>query len=109
MRRIEGGKVRSVVSAIKARQVAVDGHSGATCSNGKGTWPVTIVPVGTDGDISRIAAAYDTYGSGGSGCLEVELYSRPVGNGKGDIAAHVYCLCLQSGGTREKPYDEGEC
>ena len=107
MRRVEGGEVTVVVAAFESYYIAVDGHSGSSGGNGKGTYVVAIVPAGADGDVLRIAAAYDTYGSTGSGCLEVELYRRSVGNGKGDIAAHVY-LCLQSGGTREKPYDEGE-
>ena len=103
MRWVEGGKVCTVAAAIEACYIAVDGHSGAAGGIGGSA----IIPVGVDSDIFSIAAAYDTYGGTGSGCLEVELYRRVFFDGKGDIAAHVY-LCLQSGGTRKKPCDEGE-
>ena len=86
VRRIEGSEVCSVVAAIEARQVAVDGHSGSSGSNCKGTWITAVVPIGgANSNILRIAAAYDTYWSTLGGRQEVELYSRPVGNGKGEI------------------------
>ena len=107
MRQVEFGDICSVNAAIEANYIAIDFHLGTVGSNCKGTWGVAIVPASTDCDVLRIAAAYDTYGCTGSGCHEVETYSLAAFNGKGDIAAHVY-LCLQSGGTREKPYDEGE-
>ena len=50
---------------------------------------MAVVPVGADCDVLRIAAAYDTYGSTGSGCLEVEPYRRVFCDGKGDIAIHI--------------------
>ena len=103
MRWVEGGEVCTVAAAIESGYITVDGHSSATGGVGGSAYPI-----GADCDILCIAAAYDTYGSAVSGCLEVERYRRVFGDGKGDIAAHVYCLCLQSGGTCEKPYDEGE-
>jgi hypothetical protein len=102
VRRVEGGEVCSILGAIEANQVAVDGHSGATGGVGG-----SACPAGTDGDVLRIAAAYYTYGGNVGSSPEVEAYRLAVFDGKGDIAAHVY-LCLQSGGTCEKPYDEGE-
>ena len=50
---------------------------------------VRFAPYAVDDVILCIATAYDTYGSIGCGCLEVELYRRPVGDGKGDIAIHI--------------------
>ena len=84
MRRVEGGEVCSVFLAIEANQVAVDSHSRSIGGVGGNT-----CPIGADCDVLRIAAAYDTHGSAGCGRLKVELYSRSVGNGKGDIAAHI--------------------
>jgi len=103
VRHVEGGEVCSVSIAIEANYIAIDGHSGATGGVGG-----RAIPVGVDGDVLRIATAYDTYGSTLGSCREDEPYRRVFSHGKGDIAAHVYCLCLHSGGTREKPYCEGK-
>ena len=100
MRWVEGGKVCTVAAATEACYIAVDGHSGA--AGGVGGYAF---PVGADGDILRIAAAYYTYGSAHSGRLEVELYTLTVFDGKGDIAVHirlgVWCaadVCTRSSG-----------
>ena len=60
MRWVETGDVLSVIVAIEADYIAVDGHSGAVGGVGG-----TDLPAGADGDVLRIAAAYDTYGSTG--------------------------------------------
>jgi len=103
VRYVDGGDSFKVFAAIEARYIAVDSHRGAVGF----VFYVACHPVFIDGKGSIAATTHYLYGSTRSGCLEVELYLSTVGNGKGDVAAHVYCLCL-SGGTREKPYCEGE-
>ena len=101
MRRVEDGEVYSVFGAIEARYIAIDFHLGTLGSNCKSTWTIAVVPIGADCDVLRIATAYDTYGSGGSGCLEVELYRRVFFDGKGDIAIHIKLrarICTRSSG-----------
>ena len=66
--------------AHKFCYIAVYSHSGTVGGIGG-----SAIPVGVDGDVLRIAAAYDTYGSTIGGYIEVELYRRSVGNGKGEI------------------------
>ena len=85
MRRVEGGDVCSVTAAIEISYVAVDSHLGVA-----GGVVAEACLSGADGDIIGLAAAYDTYGSAGFGCLEVELYRCSVFDSKGDIAARVW-------------------
>ena len=94
---VDSGNISFVEAAIEAFYVAVDSHSVGCCCIGAIT-----TPFGADGDICRIVSAYYPYGCVGEVSFERETYLLAVLDGKGNIAFHVYCLCL-SCGTEQKP------